>query len=168
MPSITLESNQSLGQPAPAKTRAKRKPTVIKNKHNSEQKGIDRNGWTTVQGEAFSEARKKFNMEYLQQLPGDMGYRGVWTVEGQLCYVPYSQMSCAVGLAVVETPDCIDKVSQLANKFGKVFLFTTVQDRLKKYARSKPDQFKELLIQESWMWGNKDVVLFAAVSNSGE
>jgi hypothetical protein len=92
--------------------------------------------------------------------PGDMKERGVWTFEDTLSYCPYSQFSCSYGVANVYTADHLDRVHQLAEKYGKTFVFSVVDGRpLAKALMNRLDKFEILREQESWMQRGKMVFL---------
>jgi len=97
--------------------------------------------------------------------PGDMRERGPWTFDGDFSYQPYSQMSCAYGLANIYRADHLDRVQELVKKHGRIFLFTVVNRTLLKQALARPTEFVPLCTTESWMGGKDSVVLFAAVNN---
>ena len=96
--------------------------------------------------------------------PGDMKERGVWTFEGTMSWVPYSQMSCSVGQANVHEPSHLDRVSALVKEYGHIFLFTCVKENLKEIALSRPKEFVFLGVTESWMSRGREVFLFAGIS----
>ena len=93
-----------------------------------------------------------------QDLPGDMKHRGYWTKkEYGFNYSPYSQFSCAVGVANVATAKHLAELHKIAQKYGKIFVFTAVRAELKDKIQKEPDNYQVVAIQETWMSTNSDI-----------
>ena len=139
---------------------------VPRNLHNSDSLAKDKRGWREL-GDYYHGLAHADVGTILRKLPGDMGMRSTWKHEGYLSYSLYSPISCALGQAVVENAEHLERVSELAKEYGKVILFTAVNETLVAAARSQPEKFIELLQQGSWMGDVETqaiVSLFAAVS----
>ena len=120
-------------------------------KHNTTQYCKDRDGFWSWMYKARTKITEEIENKRVRQEPGDMGLRGIWIYEEELIYTPYSQLSCAVGQAVVRSVNHLERLCELTNEYGKGFLFTAVGEHLKQFIRSNPDKFAQLYVQESWM-----------------
>jgi len=100
--------------------------------------------------------------------PGDMSPRGVWTFNvpgsfSSFSYAPYSQFSCAYGVANVYKASDLDILADLVKKHGRIFIFTVVSKHVRDAVEARPKEFKPLCSQTSWM-NSEMVTLYAAVS----
>jgi len=136
-------------------------------RHNSQQFHEDETGFPKM----YNAATKYISQRRADKLPerdepGDMRQRGIWTFEpqSQMSWNAYSQMSCAVGMANVYDQRDMDRLTEIANKYGKPFLFTCVSSSLKQYAFSKPEKYKYLFSSESWMYRHKEVCTFVTIT----
>jgi len=121
--------------------------------HTPEQMKNDRDGWTK-QIRLF-----KDEWSAVRDEPGDMKHRGIWTFEGTMSYVPYSQMSCGIGLANVYEVGHLDRLVEIAKHYGKVFLLTLVKQPLIDAAQKNPNYFL-MAKQQSWMGHGRDIYIY--------
>jgi hypothetical protein len=122
--------------------------------HTPDQLAYDRNGWIPQ--------TLLLTKRTVRDEPGDMQHRGVWTFEGDFCFCPYSQISCAYGVADVHCREHLLKVIELTKKYGKTFIFTIVKEDLREDVESMPEHFEVLRMQQSWMHHGKNILLIGS------
>lgn len=117
-------------------------------------------GWAKTYGDAVVHA--------IRPEGGDMDMRGIWqfvkTKSGLTCsFAPFSQLSCAIGLANIYSPDGLDVVLEKTKELGHTFIFTVVYPSLVQAVLNRPENFKVLFKQDSWMgWPNGNAVYICA------
>jgi len=131
---------------------------LLKIKHTDGQRKKDRHEFWAWMEWAREKIQEEIKSGRVRPEPGDMSYRGIWKTEGSMMYTPYSQLSCAIGQAVVNSVADLEKLSELTEELGKSFIFSAVKSVLKKHIEANPTKFSVLLIQEGWM-DNAEVML---------